>query len=629
MQKNRYPICSKIYSKNLTPSQSCTGNTWYQGDEILEDIVLDKNDFDRSNWQEVISNCNKKKCSQYRAKFSTQAKEAESKGDLKNKTIFQILESITYPVLRKSRETPFVSGEQFDNLSDQHLEILKELIPDISDAEMRARISDLLWIKRKDYICALTAIDSYIESSKTLEDPENWTSSFDRIKRAVDLAASLGKKAEKFENTIKHIEVILETYNGEDPKFLSIKLMELLQEYKKGDTEKHALLAEKIALKAENDHNWWKAEHAWKTKAKWHQLAGENDKERKFLKYMIETHVKNAEDDIKKNPPDYMNACGRIEDAIQEYRKIGNEKTRIEYLHQLLLEYQPKSISQMSSIPLEISIPEEQINEAKEFVRGKTIQDSTFALASIIHPPEVSKLKDDVEKIATEYPLAHLFFTKIVNEDGKQIGNGGSMLSSDPEERDKATKNNMFKHAKIYHHYSFLGIIEPARQQIIQDQDIITVQDFLPLVLNNPFVPKGREFIYASGLFAGLNGDFLTSIHLLIPQLENSIRFVLTNNEIIASGLDQYGTQNEYDLNVTLIMKELNEIMPEDIVFDLRGLLIERYGSNLRNRMAHGLIDYNEYKFSFEIRYLWWLTLSLCYLWKIGSRCSNEEQVEQ
>ncbi|WP_292373013.1 MULTISPECIES: DUF4209 domain-containing protein [unclassified Methanosarcina] len=595
----------------------------------MEDIILDKSDFNKSNWQEVISSCDKKECLQYSTIFFNRAKEAESNGDSKNKTIFQILGLITSPILRESKEKPFVLEENFDNIKDLYLGILVDLTPDIFDAEMRARISDLLWIKKKDYKCALNAIDSYIESSKILEDPESWTSSFYRIRRAVDLAASLGKKSEKFETTIKYMEAILETYNGEDPKFLSIKIMELLQEYKKGDTEKYSLLSEKIALKAENYHDWWKAEHAWKTKAKWHRLAGEIDQEREALIRRVETYVKNAEDDVNKNPPDYINACGRIENAIQEYRKIGNEEKRIENLHKLLLEYQPKSTLQMFPIPLEISIPEEQIKKAKEFVRGKTLQDAIFTLSSITHPPEISKLKEDVEKTTIEYPMANLFYNKLVNEEGKQIGSGGSILSSNPHEREVATNNNMFKHAKIHHQFIYLGIIEPAKQQIIQDHDLITTQDLFPLVFNNPFVPVGREFIYASGLFAGLNGDFLTSIHLLIPQLENSIRYILTNNGIIVSGLDQNGTQNEYDLNITLKMKELNEIMPEDIVFDLRGLLIERYGSNLRNRMAHGLIDYNEYKFSLEIRYLWWLTLSLCYLWKVASRCSSEKEAEQ
>ncbi len=253
---------------------------------------------------------------------------------------------------------PFILCEQLDNISEQYLEILKKIIPDISDAEMRARVSDVFWIKKKDYKCALVAIDSYIDSSKILEDPEHWISSFYRIKRAVDLAATIGKKAQPFENTIKHVEVVLEKYKGDDPKFLSIELMKLLQEYKKGDIEKYALLSEKIALEAEKDHNWWKAESAWRTKTKWHRMGGNKNEEREALKNIAETYVKNAENDILKNPSDYLNACGHIENAIQEYRKIGNEKTRIENLHHLLLEYQPKSVLQMCQIPFEISIHE-------------------------------------------------------------------------------------------------------------------------------------------------------------------------------------------------------------------------------------------------------------------------------
>jgi len=47
------------------------------------------------------------------------------------------------------------------------------------------------------------------------------------------------------------------------------------------------------------------------------------------------------------------------------------------------------------------------------------------------------------------------------------------------------------------------------------------------------------------------------------------------------------------------------------MVFDLRGLLIERYGSNLRNDMAHGLLDYEAF-YSGPAIYFWWLTLRLC-----------------
>jgi hypothetical protein len=93
-----------------------------------------------------------------------------------------------------------------------------------------------------------------------------------------------------------------------------------------------------------------------------------------------------------------------------------------------------------------------------------------------------------------------------------------------------------------------------------------------------------------------LTGDFLVSTHLLIPQLENSIRYILSNQGEIVSNLGDDRTQDEKNLNSILFSPKLIEILGEDITFDLQGLLVERFGSNIRNDTAHGLI--NIYSFS-------------------------------
>jgi hypothetical protein len=137
-----------------------------------------------------------------------------------------------------------------------------------------------------------------------------------------------------------------------------------------------------------------------------------------------------------------------------------------------------------------------------------------------------------------------------------------------------------------------------------------------PLVMNNPFIPPGREYIFARGLYSGLIGDFLVSTHLLIPQLEHSIRRLLYQSGAIASTLEDRGIEHERDLNRTLyepFADKLRELLGENLVFDLRGLLVEDVGSNLRNALAHGLIDSNSF-FSKKLSYVWWITLHLCCL---------------
>jgi len=59
-----------------------------------------------------------------------------------------------------------------------------------------------------------------------------------------------------------------------------------------------------------------------------------------------------------------------------------------------------------------------------------------------------------------------------------------------------------------------------------------------------------------------------------------------------------------------------------DMVFDLRGILIERFGHNLRNDLAHGLLDEGSL-YGVASIYLWWITIRLCWC---GHRIANASE---
>jgi hypothetical protein len=193
---------------------------------------------------------------------------------------------------------------------------------------------------------------------------------------------------------------------------------------------------------------------------------------------------------------------------------------------------------------------------------------------------------------------------------GKVIGRQASIFSNDPTEVEEATRQNMFRHAEFYRLFKTQSIIEPARHQIILEHNP-QLSDLIPVVYDNPFVPENREMIFAKGLLHGLEGDFVEAAHLLIPQIENSMRFLLRNRGVVTSSINSKGIQNERNLNDTLYTSEIEEIFGKDIIFDLQGLLVEKFGANLRHRMAHGLLDYSSF-FNIHVSYLWALTLRLC-----------------
>jgi hypothetical protein len=162
--------------------------------------------------------------------------------------------------------------------------------------------------------------------------------------------------------------------------------------------------------------------------------------------------------------------------------------------------------------------------------------------------------------------------------------------SPDPEDARSALETDMFEYAVNTRRLIILTAVWPALDQVNRDHNI-RMRDLAPLVVNNPFVPAGRESIFARGLYAGLTGDFLVASHLLVPQLEHAVRVLLESHGAIVSGIEDDGSQPERGLNTTLVRPEALEFFGEDLIFDLRGLLVEKAGSNLRHDIAHGLLD--------------------------------------
>jgi hypothetical protein len=224
--------------------------------------------------------------------------------------------------------------------------------------------------------------------------------------------------------------------------------------------------------------------------------------------------------------------------------------------------------------------------------------------------PKVEQLRKEVQDLVKEHPLQYLITEVRVNENGKVTGRMPNLLSDDPQEKEQAMRANMFKQSHWHYEVDAYMIIEPVRRQLVLEHSI-SASDFSFIVSNNPLIPEGREFIYAQGLLAGMEGNFLVMAHLLIPQFEHSIRYLLAQHGIITSGIDDESIQDEYNLNKTLYLPKTKEILGEDITFTLQGILVERFGANLRNRMTHGLMPFAQF-YSSEVEYFWWLILRLC-----------------
>lgn len=503
-----------------------------------------------------------------------------------------------------------------DDFSQEHLETLEGIVSELKDAELRARITDLLWYRRKGgYQVARLAVQSYLEAARILEHPRNWVQCAERIERAVQLAVSLGRSNVLFTEAISSVENILDTYQGEDPLFLSARMMEILLEHRQGQPTKYASLAEKAATRAENSEEgmkWHIANTYWLIKSQWHEMDGDAESSRQAKITAAETHVKEAEDALKRPGAGYSVAAHFLQEAIEALRRIDNTHAQREEIYKLMLEYQRNSVAELSGFSDSIDVSD-IADKAIEMVKGKSFLEALMSLAFSSSSPKVDRLRKRVEEQMKISPLSHIFPANLLDREGKVIGRRSS-IDPQMEDSDEAIRDEMFRLAAFDQAFHAQAVVQNAMHQINIDHNV-RVNDFLPIVSNNPFVPPGRELIFARGLYSGLTGDLLLAAHLLIPQVEQSLRYALSQRGSIVSGLDSQQIQEEYTLNSMIFRykSEISQIFDEDILFDLQGLLVERFGSNLRNLLAHGLMDHNEF-YSWHILYLWWLVLRLCYI---------------
>lgn len=594
---------------------------------------LTKEDFINSYWQDVINSCERKECLAYRSGFWKKVQEEKEAGNDKEQAVSEILAFITGAAIKPESTEEFFA-EVFKDLTDGHLDFLAEIVAEISDPELQARVADILWVRRRKqggYQMAQLAVTAYLQSAIELEDPDNWTWCFDRIERALRLARRINYQAE---TVVAHIEVVLDRYKGEDPSWLSAKLMEILQEYRFGEPTKYAALAEKAATLAESAHDWRRARNYWDIKARWHLLEKNREKEGAASMLAAETYVKEAENALKRTSPSYLVASHFMQKAVEAFRSVQGTKeetaaakARSEEVHKILIQYQEQSLKELATIFHKVDISNE-VEQARAHVRGKEFQDALFSLALLGSPRNVSQLRQEVQKMARDFVGSHLFPRVMINERGKVVARQpDSVLLSNSNKSEAATRFKMYENAAHYQAFHAQAFIEPARYQINLEHSV-RINDLLPIVSHSPFVPPEREYLFAKGLYAGLTGDFFTSTHILIPQIENSVRYLLWEQQNVrSSGLDNRGIQEERRLTTTLDPSkcpEITSIFDGDTLFDLQGLLIEDSGSNLRNRMAHGLINDSEFS-SPIMSYLWWVALRLCCLpiW------INQQKIEQ
>lgn len=482
----------------------------------------------------------------------------------------------------------------------------------LKDPELRARFLDLIWVQGKSFPAAQGAVDAYVQSARRLEHPKEWPPCAERLERALRIAVGLGRGGLSLRDSVlAEIEATVSRHRGEDPLYLTLRLTRLLLEFRHGDNAQLVQWASAAAETAERSGEFWRARDYHLLAADCFEAAGDVAASGEALRRAAESLVLEAEAAVTQSGRGAMAAASILAQAVDAMRQVPGGKERASELHERLLELQPQAMSEMKSVSTSIDSTE-LVESALKAVRDKTFRDAAIALCGMARPPTLEQLLRQVTEQARVAVLGSMFQSDIVNSRGRVVAKAPPLLNGVTDPSDLGVRVRMFQSARLARSLTTQAMINPARQEIVAAHNP-SRQDVVSLIRNSLWVPPGHAESIARALVAGFHGDMLVAAHMVPPQFEAMVRHVVESSGGVTTMLDPNGLQPERPFMALLDTEEALRAFGEAGVFELKDLFVDPLGSNLRNEVAHGLLD-DDGLFGLDLLYAWWLLLRCCLL---------------
>jgi lysyl-tRNA synthetase class 1 len=456
---------------------------------------------------------------------------------------------------------------------------------------LKARYADVVWDLsevagkvRRDSSFARVAIDSYIDTvnARLFQAPAE---AAEYLTRAMDLSLSLNDSA-RVERVRDLMLVFYEKHGvASHPGTWGFLFDDLLQNKKiplSADQRDQVVDTLEGILRVcstldSGDFDPFSAQSVAERLANYYQKAGRpDDKVRVIRAYG------RAFEQISENASSLL-AMSWLEPVIDAYRNLGLD----EDVKRVLLLYSDKgkvANREMKTISVPVELTQEEIEAYLSAIVEGSLEECLMRIAERF-TPSVQETRNLIRNIAKEHPLlGRIGVSRIA--DGQAVGSAGSII-------DDEDGRVVFQLAeRIGNFVGLLGLaLEKARERHAMTADMV-----VDVLYKSPLFAEGRRKLIEAGFRAYFDGDFVKMIHVLVPQIEECIRKLMS---LLGEPVNKPKGQNKGLLQ----QKTLNELLAEpafvakageDIRMYLLTLLADARGLNLRNRVCHGLLEAGE-----------------------------------
>ena len=565
----------------------------------------------------ALAGSDERECHAYSRVFRERARQSEDSDDAFAAGVWRMLADLADLHLHGSdRSEPFPPTAVFSgrrtmiprDLSGEPAKAFHGLAQRVRDPELRARLLDVVWDANRDHRAAESAVSAYLESAQRLLDPEHWVAYYERCARALGLAVAL-RHDDLRAQVMSEINTTLADLNGEDPLFLTVRLVSLLLDCGLGDVETLSTISERGASIAEDRLAFDRARSHLENVVVCRRRLDDVDGERSARGRIAACFERQGM--LQLDSGEYMAATHWLEKAHSAYRESPGMRGKAGDVYVQLRVAQREAAASMSTLDLPATDITELVEQAEAHVAGHGFFDALWWLFNILPTTDFV----DAERHAAESLESNVYWRLAsrvaVEPDGRVAARSIPPSFGD----DAGVQSELWKHVvelvSMNHQYMGIAVIRPAVEQIMREH-APSYGDVHEFVSGNPLVPFGREGLFAKGLLSGLRGDMVDALSVLLPQFENGLRHLLGSIGVETSSMDKMGNQDVFQMGRIVGLPELERVLGSDLVKDLKVLFMDEHGHKIRDRMSHGLMSPADY-YSGIAYYTWWQACRVCF----------------
>ena len=490
--------------------------------------------------------------------------------------------------------------------------VLSEIAASIENHGLRARLADIVWYNdRSQADMATCAIDAYcLALCKVLDgkaalflDEEGAIGSdgLDMLYRACQIANGIGRKQE---HTSRLAALALGAVNNsiahEHYGSLAYAVDLVLQFRLENAGNIASMIEETINSKSLDGHL---ERDLWECAAIAYKTDGSDDDHYRCMVRAAESYVKLA--DAAKG--DGILESSFLRNAITSLMALPDTKARRTELESRLSDSKVTILDQMKSITTVVDVSD-LVKFGKDAVRGGTLASAIKNFVLLAGSPDPDELREHAQDSAEKFPLSNMLSLDIHDLEGNVVASSPGYMPGG-ENQEIGLRHIVIRHEQIRRQSLAFGMIDPARLQIRSEHPISDVS-FRFIAEMSPFVPIDRSGIFSSGFTRFLHGDYISASHILVPQLENSLRYILEQYGEQTSVIRRDATQERIMLSSILKNSVLRDVLGSAIIYELENLFDFRGGPSLRHQFAHGLVSTNAC-FESDVIYACWFIFRL------------------